>query len=183
MAPRPTQPLLDRMARIALGRGLPEPDAEDVVVAAWHKAVEAYEPSRGPFEALLARTVRNACTDWWRRAQTHRADGDVTTLASPTPADLEQVAANQRRLLEALTDDERRVFATWALQKHLPQGTLDAAAAAARLDMDVPTYNNAKRRLKDRIRRLATQWGLAPRAFFSVADDEGPRRIGVRHVG
>ena len=183
MAPRPTQPLLDRMARLALGRGLPEPDAEDVVVAAWHRAVAAHDPTRGPFEALLIRTVQNACTDWWRQARTAPTEADVESLATPRPADLEQVAANQRRLIEALTDEERRLFATWALQKHLPQGTLDAAGAAARLGMDVRTYNNGKRRLKARIQALAAQWGLPPRAFFSLADDEGPRRLGVRHVG
>jgi DNA-directed RNA polymerase specialized sigma24 family protein len=128
--------------------------------------------------------VRNECIDWWRAAQqAPTPSGQLELVAAPTAASMEQVAANQRRLLDALDPDERRLFATWALQKHLPQGTLDAAGAAARLGLDVRSYNNAKRRLRDKIRRLAAAWGLAPRAFFSVADDEGPRRTGARHVG
>lgn len=185
MAPRPTRSLLDRMARIALSRGLPEPDAEDVVVTAWQKAVAAWTPERGAFEALLARVVQRESVEWWRRARRQPVvePGTVELVTAPPPVDLERIAENQRRLLDALSAEERRVFATWALQKHLPQGQLDAAGAAGRLGMSVADYNNAKRRLKDKIHRLANQWGLAPRAFFSVAEDEGPRRIGARHVG
>lgn len=184
MAPRPTQTQLRKMARIALSRGLPEEDAEDVVSVAWQKAVQAYSADRGQFEALLARIVQRESIEWWRRHK-RRPDADPGTLElvqSPPSADLERVAGNQRRLLGALSADERRVFTTWALQKHLPQGTLDAAGAAARLGMTPTEFNNAKRRLKSRILSLAEDWGLPPRAFFSVAEDEGPRK-GVRHVG
>ena len=184
MAPNPTQAQLRKMARIALSRGLPEEDAEDVVAASWHKAVAAYSADRGGFEALLARIVQREAIEWWRRNKRRpRVEpGRLELLESPTLPDLGQVEANQRRLLDSLSPDERRVFTTWALQKHLPQGALDAAGAAARLGMTVPEFNNAKRRLKSRIVKLAETWGLPPRAFFSVAEDEGPRK-GVRHVG
>ena len=184
MAPRPTQAQLRKMARIALSRGLPEEDAEDVVAVAWQKAMEAYSADRGGFEALLARIVQREAIEWWRtRRRRPRVDpGHLELLESPRSTDHRQVEANQRRLLEALSPDERRVFTTWALQKHLPQGALDASGAAARLGMTVPEFNNAKRRLKARIVKLAEEWGMPPRAFFSVAEDEGPRK-GVRHVG
>ena len=64
----------------------------------------------------------------------------------------------------------------WALQKHLPRGTLKALDAASALGVSVAEWENAKRRLRARIGKLLDDWGMAPRDFFSLEDDERPKR-------
>ncbi|MEN0066423.1 MAG: sigma-70 family RNA polymerase sigma factor [Myxococcota bacterium] len=177
MKPKPSSRALRRVIRRALKQGVPAPDAEDLATAAWERAAERYDRDRGSFDAFFEQVGRTVVQDWWRkvkrRREFHLAEEPV---APPDNARLEQVFANQQRLLEALADDERDVFLTWALQKHLPQGQLTAPEAARRLGLTVADFNNAKRRLADRIRKLAASWGLEPRDFFSVNDREGPRR-------
>ncbi len=184
--PQPSTALLRRMTRAALSRGVPPEDAEDIVVASWEQAAAKWDPKRGDFAPFAVRIVQRKSIDFWRRRATHPerpASPHLALVASESPStQLEQVAANQRRLLQALTPQDRKVFKVWALQKHLPQGRLDARKAADMLGITVSTFNNAKRRLRTRILGLAAEWGLAPRAFFSVQDDEGPRK-GVQHVG
>ncbi|MEO0601736.1 MAG: hypothetical protein AAF211_09880, partial [Myxococcota bacterium] len=135
------------------------------------------EPRRGTFDAFFEQVGRTAIADWWRR---HRRRAEVGLSHEPeAPRDdarLEWVHANQQRLLAALDDAERDVFATWALQKHLPQGHLTAPRAARSLGLSVEAFNLAKRRLQSRIKRLADEWDLEPRDFFSVGEHEGPRR-------
>ena len=164
------------MVRYAMGRGLPAQAAEDVVAEAWERATAAYRPERGAFEALLQRTVQRACASWWRR-QSRFADHDPDPPALRAIDPHEHRAAEaQRQLLAHLSPDERRLFATWALQKHLPRGVLDARKAAARLGLDVPAYNAAKKRLARRILALASELGLSSHDLLPHADDEGPRR-------
>ena len=45
-----------------------------------------------------------------------------------------------------------------------------------RLGITIREWENAKRRLKTRIGTLLDEWGLEPRDFFSVEDDERPQR-------
>ena len=183
--PEPSLALLRALSRCAVSRGVPAADAEDLVVASWEKAQHTWSPSKGPFDAFARRIAGQKAIDWWRTAMRRRevpVAGLQLASAQGYGADYERVDDNQRRLLAALSADERRVFAAWALQKHLPQGQLTADDAAARVGLTVPEYNNAKRRLKARIQDLAASWGRQPRAFFTLADQEGPRP-GVRHAG
>jgi DNA-directed RNA polymerase specialized sigma24 family protein len=176
---RPDRELIEGAVRAALRRGVPAADAEDIAVSAWEKASASFVPARGEFGALYQRVVQTAIVDWWRQIGRRRETPSVSawTLPAPVPSStLEDVMRNQERLLAALTEDERRVFATWALQKHLPQGGLTAERAAASLRMSTADYENAKRRLKAQILRLAEQWQLAPADFFSCVEGEGPRR-------
>lgn len=158
-------------------RGIPEADAEDVAARAYEKASRHYTPARGAFRALLWRAADNEAIDWWRRSRrlVHGVDPDPPAPRSDVAARL-RADANQRALLERLTPDERAVFGTWALQRHLPQGTLAAADAAAQLSMTVPEYNNAKRRLRRRVVAILGELGLTPRDLYALQDDEAPRR-------
>ena len=167
----------------AMRRGVPRSDAEDIVLHAYEKAASAYDPSRGTLESLLQRTVERATIDWWRKNRawsrvTERlsAQADVIKLTTVDPAAQHRAHRHQQALLERLTPEERRVFAAWALQRHLPQGELTAARAAATLGLSVPAYNNAKKRLARRVRVVLDELGLTPRDLWTVAEDEGPRR-------
>jgi DNA-directed RNA polymerase specialized sigma24 family protein len=174
--PVPSKAELTRLVSLAMSRGLPPPDAEDVVARSYERAAAAYDPGRGAFGALLQRVVQREAVEWWRtrlRGPDARTSPLGSVPAAPSPEALEVASANQRRLLDALGEDERQVFAAWALQKVHPD--VDAAVAAGRVGLTVREFDNAKRRLKDRIRRLAASWGLEPRDFFSVTEDEGPR--------
>jgi len=177
MEPTPSRRALRKVVRRALEQGLPAADAEDLAASAWERAVARFDPSRGTFDAFFDRVATTAIHDWWRdlrrRAEVNLGDEPP---APPASDRLERVSTNQQRLLSALSEEEREVFLTWALQKHLPQGTLTAADAARRLGTTVAGFNNAKRRLASRIRGLADDWGLSPRDFFSVEEHEGPRR-------
>jgi DNA-directed RNA polymerase specialized sigma24 family protein len=169
------------LVRTALSRGLPVQDAEDVVIQAYEKAARAYDPARGGFEPLLYKVVVNDCRYWWRTQQRwERVRGAIlrfpgASMRSGPPA-AEMANKRQEALLEALTPEERDVFAAWALQRHLKKGQYPATAAAASLSMSVREYENAKRRLRTRVAQILSEWGMAPRDLFSVEDDEGPRR-------
>ncbi len=175
----PDAQLLTLLIRRAMQRGIPAEDAEDIVLRGYHKASAHFDPDKGAFEALYMRIVDNDCRYFWRNWQ-RRERRDLRLLQEPgirsgSLAE-ERAVAHQRRLLEALETDERRVFATWALQRHLPRGKLVAADAARSLDMSVSEWENAKRRLKAKIQRILDSWGIRPRDLFSVEDDERPRQ-------
>jgi DNA-directed RNA polymerase specialized sigma24 family protein len=175
--PVPDLDLLAQAVRSALRRGVPIADAEDIAVLSWERAQAAWDAERGAFEPLFQRVLQRQIADWWRTVARRAEVAPPPGLASePVSGQLEAVCRNQERLLQALTEEERAVFATWALQKQLPQGQLTADRAAASLGMDVRAYDNAKRRLKGRILALAEAFGLAPADFFSCAEGEGPRR-------
>jgi DNA-directed RNA polymerase specialized sigma24 family protein len=175
--------LLTRLIRVAMGRGLPAPDAEDVVLRCYTPVSTAFDPKRGSFGALYHRAVENACRGWWRQRRRQpvlRLVGEPSVAPRVRPPAEERATANQERLIAALGPQERRVFATWALQRHLPRGRLTAKDAARSLDISVSEWENAKRRLRTRITKLLDDWGLEPRDLFSVEDDERPRRTSAR---
>ncbi|MBX2802650.1 MAG: hypothetical protein KTR31_33530 [Myxococcales bacterium] len=164
------------VVRAALKRGVPPADAEDIAVQAYERAASRFDPARGGFDAFYRRVAQSQIAQWWREC-CRRAVPLFTepTAVAPTVR-LEEVAHNQQRLLDALDADERRLFAAWALQKHLPQGQMTAERAAETLGITVAEFNNGKRRLAATVRRLADEWGLQPRDFFSCGEGEGPRR-------
>ena len=164
-------------------RGVPRADAEDIVLRAYEKAAPVHDPLRGSLESLLHRTVERDTVDWWRRnrawsraAESLTAQADVIRLHSVDSSVQLRAHGHQQALLERLSEGERKVFAAWALQRHLPQGELKASRAAATLGMTVPEFNNAKKRLGRRVRAVLDELGLTPRDLWTVADDEGPRR-------
>lgn len=171
--------LLELLVRRAMQRGIPAEDAEDIVLRGYHKATAHFDPDRGSFEALYIRIVDNDCRYFWRTWQ-RRERRDLRLLNEPgirrESAAEERAEANQRRLLDALEPDERQIFATWALQRHLPRGQLGAADAARSLGVTVREWENAKRRLKNKIERILEASGLRPRDLFSVEDDERPKQ-------
>lgn len=182
--PAPSLATLKALVRFAMRRGLPAPDAEDVVLRAYERCARSYDPERGTFDALLQRAVQREAATWWRDRGRRPEEPALRVVAADAGrgiAAVELAAMNQRRLLEALTPDERRLFAMWALQRHLPQGQLVAADAARQLGLSVADYDNAKRRLRAKVLQVMASLGLDPRDFYSVADDEGPRPRAVKH--
>ena len=176
-------PTLNRVAvrslvRCAMKRGVPREEAEDIVAQCWEKASNDYQSDRGAFEALLNRMVERAAIDWWRdrkrweRVQA-RLKAEPRLVSQPTSPAAE---SNQRLMLEKLTVEERRLFAAWALQKHLPQGSFSAKQVAETVDIPLSELNNAKKRLKTRIVNILNELGLETRELWSVAANEGPRR-------
>lgn len=180
MTPTPDRRFLELLIRRAMQRGISAEDAEDIVVRAWERAVAGFDPGRGSFEPYWATLVDTDCRYHWRAWQ-RRQQRDLRLLHEPrdpvAAAARERAAANQERLVEALSEEERAVFATWALQRHLPRGTLDAEAAARSLGVAASEWENAKKRLRTKINRLLETWGWAPRDLFSVDDDERPKHL------
>ena len=144
-----------------MGRGLPPQVAEDVVFASWEKSTAGFDPRRGSFEAYMQKVVRTACAQWWRRQGTERRAQAALRLlpTAASTAAAERAAQHQQALLDALSDEERQVFAAWALQKHLGKGRVTAAEVGASLGMEPTAYDNAKRRLKARLRTLLDTLG------------------------
>jgi len=164
-----------------MARGVAAEDAEDIVLRCYHRVADRFDPDRGSFEALYLKAVDNECRFFWRTWQRREKrhlqlvhEPEVTPNRSRTGA--ERAEKNQRRLLEALSPSERKAFATWALQRHLPRGRLNAAGASRSLGLTVREWENAKRRLKTRIAALLDEWGMTPRDLFSLEDDERPTR-------
>jgi DNA-directed RNA polymerase specialized sigma24 family protein len=149
-----------------MGRGLPPQEAEDVVFDAWERAHTAFDPARGDFETYMHAAVRHACAYWWRRqARAGRAHAHLRLLPSPEDtAGPERAASHQQALLDALTEEEREVFAAWALQKHLGKGQVQSAEVAASIGLSPRAFDNAKRRLKTQLDRLLARFG------WTVAD-------------
>ena len=179
--PEPSAALLELLIRRSMSRGIPAQEAEDIVVSAYHKVATHFDPSRGTFESLYMATVDNDCRFYWRSQERQRkrhlrlVEQDRLRRI-PSTEGAERADRHQQELMDAFTDDEREIFALWALQKHLPRGTLKALDAASALDISVAEWENSKRRLRARIGKLLDDWGLAPRDFFSLEDDERPKR-------
>ncbi len=178
MPPELTRTAVRGLLKRAMRHGVPREEAEDIVFRSWEKAACHYDPSKGSLEALLTRVVEREAIDWWRdrkrwqRVQERlQAETNVVFLQVSGSAD-----HNQRQLLDRLDEQERRVFAAWALQKHLPQGSFDAKRAADTLGLSVAQFNNAKKRLRGRVQAVLDELGLEARELWSVAANEGPRR-------
>jgi len=164
-------------------RGVPRSDAEDIVLHAYEKSAKAHDPTRGSIEALMSRMVDRDTVEWWRQnrawskvSERLSAESAVVALHRVDDAARRRAYDHQSAVLERLTPAERKVFAAWALQRHLPQGELTASRAAATLGLSVTEFNNAKKRLGRRVRVVLDELGLTPRDLWTVADDEGPRR-------
>jgi DNA-directed RNA polymerase specialized sigma24 family protein len=179
--PEPSAALLELLMRRAMSRGIPPQEAEDIVVSAYHKVAKRFDPSRGSFESLYMATIDNDCRFYWRSQERQRKRHlrlveQNRMQRKPSTAGAELADRHQQALIDAFTEEEREVFALWALQKHLPRGTLKALDAASALGVSVAEWENAKRRLRARIGKLLDDWGMAPRDFFSLEDDERPKR-------
>ena len=173
-----TRTAVRHLVRCALKRGVPREEAEDIVSRCWERASNHYQPEKGSFEALLNRMVEREATDWWRDRQRwrrvqERVKAEPSLLSQPISREAE---TNQKRLLEHLSPQECQLFAAWALQKHLPQGSYDAKRVAETVGLSIAELNNAKKRLKTRIVHILEELGLESRDLWSVAANEGPRR-------
>ena len=155
-------------------------EAEDLThdaLAVLHADPTWYEPHRGSVKAALKSVVTNRYRDLVRRsgrgALVQRRLRLVT--ADGTPGADHQVerharASNRGRLIASLSPDERGLFQAWMLQR---QDELDGPAAAASLGLSMRDYENQKKRLRRRCRKLLEELGMEP------ADLMDPSLLGV----
>lgn len=171
--PPPSRAFLAAQIRWVRGRGIPVQEAEDLVFEAYHKAVKGFDPRRGAFEAYMQSVVRSMAAYWWRRhGRTQRAHDRLRLLPDDADRSREEAAdRHQTALLEALDPDERRIFAAWALQKHLGKGQITSVDVAESLGIGVNEYENAKRRLKAQLGRLLARFGWTARTVLYGEDD------------
>jgi DNA-directed RNA polymerase specialized sigma24 family protein len=168
----PSADFIARQVRWAMGRGLPAQVAEDVVFESWERAVQTFDPTRGSFEAYMQAAVRNRCAYWWRsQARWARLVESAPGPPSLDPARAERVAQHQAALLAALSEEERQVFAAWALQKHLGKGQLTAEAAGRSIGLGPREFENAKRRIKDQVHRILERFGWSVADVLDGGDD------------
>ena len=125
MSPTLSRATVRNLVHRALKQGVPREEAEDIVARCWERATSHYESDRGSFEALVNRMVEREAVDWWRDRKRWqkvqaRLKAEPAVVSQPVSVHAE---ANQRLLLERLNPQECRLFAAWALQKHLPQGS------------------------------------------------------------
>ena len=144
-----------------------------MVFAAYHKAVEGFDPERGSFEAYMQTVVRSSCAYWWRRqGRSDRALAHLKLVSSPADRSREERAAhNQEVMIEALNPEERAVFAAWALQKHLGKGRVSAEEIGRGLGLGPREFDNAKRRLKAQLQKLLDRFGWSPSDLLQGEDD------------
>jgi DNA-directed RNA polymerase specialized sigma24 family protein len=172
--PTPSREFLADQVRWAMGRGLPAQAAEDAVFESWERAAATFDASRGSFEAYMQRIVRNRCAYWWRTmARARRAEALVADPHRVDPIREERAADHQSALLEALTADERRIFSAWALQKHLGKGHITSIEVSRSIGLEPRAFENAKRRLKERLRNLLDRFGWSVGELLEGEDDVG----------
>ncbi|MCB9672512.1 MAG: hypothetical protein H6736_11805 [Alphaproteobacteria bacterium] len=150
--------------RYAMGRGLPAQVAEDVVFGAWEKARKRHDPAKGTIEALMRTIVRDDCAYWWRTVDRDRRLHEHLKAVEPATPTTGEV--RQMELIEALSEEERSVFAAWALQKHLGKGRVRAEEVGASIGLDATGFENAKRRLKGRLHGLLAELGWSVQELF-----------------
>jgi hypothetical protein len=167
----PSRDFLASQVRLAMGRGLPAQVAEDVVFEAWEKASKAFDPKLGNLEAYMQRIVRNDCAYYWRTQQRAERMATQLKLVSGEDGASELAADRQEAFLAALSDEERAVFAAWALQKHLGKGQVTSKSVGASLGLSTVDFENAKRRLKTRLVGLLGSFGWTVQDLLNGGDD------------
>lgn len=166
----PDPDFLQQLVRYALGRGVPPQVAEDIVFEAWERGSSAFDPSKGTFEALLQTSVRNATASYWRSERRKQRVVEALVPPSSDTRNEERADARQVELLSALGPEERKVFAAWALQKHLGKGRVTSAGISASIGLETADFENAKRRLRARLLVLLNQFGWTTRGLIHGED-------------
>jgi len=144
-------------------------EAEDLThdaLAVFHGDPDWYDPRRGSLKAALKSVITNRYRDLVRRsgrgALVKRRLRLVT--ATDTPAADHEVerrhrSNNRARLLAALSVEERSLFQAWMLQR---QEDVDGVQAAKSLGLSLRDYENHKKRLRRRCKKLLEELGMEP---------------------
>lgn len=183
-APPPKRPpgdltweeLIRELLRHARFLGATSEEAEDLThdaLAVFHADPGWYDPRRGSLKAALKSVITNRYRDLVRRsgrgALVKRRLRLVTPAGAPDAAhEVEQKvrARNRKRLIDALSVEERGLFRAWMLQR---SGEVDGPEAARSLGLDMRDYENHKKRLRRRCRKLLDELGLEPADLMAPA--------------
>lgn len=145
-------------------------EAEDLVQETMQVALERpgwFDEDRDPVPALRS-ILKNRLIDQ-RRHQTMRQRKEPMlrlVKPEPDPEDLlerSRAVDLRRAFLAQLEPDERKLFQAWLLQR---RGDLPAPDAAASLQLSVPAYEAAKKRLRRRCHRILEDLQLDPADLF-----------------
>lgn len=162
--------------------GLTPPDAEDFAQDAIVHALERrdrYTPKEGvPAVAWLLSVARNRFIDRIRRQcveEQRLRDVEYDRQSTPREHDQEQEVLNEQaaerrnRLIQALSDRDRKIFMVWVEQN---LGRIDRAQAVKLLEMqDIAAYEAAKKRVRRSVMRKMAELGYEPADLV----DEEPR--------
>lgn len=149
-------------------------EAEDLVQETVEVALKSpawFDPERGTKLAAMRAILRNRLIDRRRHQAVHERSTPHLRLVPTEPdADsllMEEDARDRRRaFLAQLTPEERQVFQAWLRQR---RGDFTATGAAATLDLDVPAYEAAKKRLRRRCHLVLDDLGLEAADLFGGA--------------
>ncbi|GEM_PF-2662593 len=151
-------------------------EAEDLThdaLAVFHGDPKWYDPRRGSLKAALKSVITNRYRDLVRRSGRGALVKRRLRLVTPegvAGADVEVErrvrADNRSRLLAALSPEERGLFQTWMLQR---SDELDGPAAARSLGLNMRDYENQKKRLRRRCKKLLDELGMEPADLMEPA--------------
>ncbi len=142
-------------------------EAEDLThdaLAVFHGDPDWFDPRRGSLKAALKSVITNRYRDLVRRsgrgALVKRRLRLVTVDDSPSVAqEVERRVrtSNRARLISSLSADERALFQAWLLQR---QDDLDGTMAARSVGLSLREYENHKKRLRRRCKKLLEELGM-----------------------
>ncbi len=151
-------------------------EAEDLThdaLAVFHADPRWYDPNRGSLKAALKSVITNRYRDLVRRSGRGALVKRRLRLVSPRGAPGADVqverrirADNRGRLLAALSREERALFQTWMQQR---SDEFDGPAAARSLGLDMRDYENQKKRLRRRCKKLLDELGMEPADLMEPA--------------
>jgi len=178
---REARALWNQLLVRALRRGVPYADAQDLAGQAVLKALEAFTPERGSFEALCGTIHANLVKNWWRdRKPTEPWDDgrhDRPGAADPG-ADAEQKEWREMcqrvadLILADLDPQEAALFLALGEQcREAERATV--AAAARRVGIETLEAWNVFRRIQRKARQHLQRF-LGPETALSVKGMPGP---------
>lgn len=164
--------LIRRLIAAGLRLGATVEEAEDLVQDTLETVLADpgwFDRSRASLATALTAVLRNRFIDRRRHDQVHhRATPRLRLLEPPPDPPDRAVAASEARarralFLTQLSPDERALFRAWVQQS---RRLIQAQEAAASLGMRVSDYDNAKKRLRRRCRRILLELQLEAHDLF-----------------
>jgi DNA-directed RNA polymerase specialized sigma24 family protein len=151
------QRLWKKLMSIAIYRGLPIADAEDIVSDTFRSAFESYEQKKGEFDTYCSTILHNRIINYWRdRKKCESFEEDYHAVDAYTPLDIlereekyEAMGVMIKKLAGTLNDKERRFLAEYvdALDR---LGKRAVSEAARKAEISVTEGHNVFRKIRRR---------------------------------